>query len=125
MRSYLPLVALGGAQPRPWRSIGLTSGSDRVLAETSGTLAGGRPWSEAFMPVRFISVDQRPDLGATRTAYDSVAADYARLLPDLGVETGLDRAMLETFADLVAAAGLGPVADVGCGTGRITAHLHS
>lgn len=77
------------------------------------------------MPVRFIFVDQRPDLRTTRAAYDSVAADYARLLPDLGAETNLDQAMLETFADLVTAGRLGPVADLGCGTGRITAYLDS
>jgi SAM-dependent methyltransferase len=33
--------------------------------------------------------------------------------------------MLATFAELVTSAGLGPVADLGCGTGRITAHLDS
>src|ERR1700722_12001210 len=53
------------------------------------------------------------------------ALDYARLFPDLRAETDLDKAMLATFADLVSAAHLGPVADVGCGTGRITAHLDS
>jgi len=35
----------------------------------------------------------------------------------------LDRALLGGFADLVQAAGSGPVADVGCGSGRVTAHL--
>jgi len=33
--------------------------------------------------------------------------------------------MLATFADLASTAHLGPVADLGCGTGRITAHLAS
>ncbi|MHB1987532.1 MAG: class I SAM-dependent DNA methyltransferase [Acidimicrobiales bacterium] len=64
-------------------------------------------------------------LRATRAAYDTVAAVYARLLPDLRAETPLDRAMLASFAELTAAAGLGPVADLGCGTGRITTHLGS
>lgn len=32
--------------------------------------------------------------------------------------------MLCTFAELVARDRLGPVADVGCGTGRITGYLH-
>jgi SAM-dependent methyltransferase len=54
-----------------------------------------------------------------------MAPDYARLLPDLRAETDLDKAMLATFADLASATGLGPVADLGCGTGRITAHLDS
>jgi SAM-dependent methyltransferase len=54
-----------------------------------------------------------------------VALEYARLLPDLRAETDLDKAMLATFADLASAAKLGPVADLGCGTGRVTAHLDS
>ena len=54
-----------------------------------------------------------------------MAAEYARLLPDLRAETDLDRAMLAAFAELVSAADLGPVADVGCGAGRMTAHLES
>jgi trans-aconitate methyltransferase len=45
-----------------------------------------------------------PYLRTTRTAYDTVAVDYA---------------------ELVQAAGVGPVADLGCGPGRVTAHLHS
>ncbi|MFI7220503.1 class I SAM-dependent DNA methyltransferase [Micromonospora maritima] len=60
-------------------------------------------------------------LTETRTAYDTVAEDYARLLPDV-VEPPLDRAVLAAFAESV---GPGrPVLEVGCGTGRITAHLH-
>lgn len=61
----------------------------------------------------------------TRATYDSLAVDYARLLPDLKAETPLDQAMLATFAELTTEASLGPVADLGCGTGRITAHLDS
>ncbi|MEU6673801.1 class I SAM-dependent methyltransferase [Streptomyces sp. NPDC046925] len=38
-------------------------------------------------------------------------------------ETPGERAVLALFADLVRARGGGPVADVGCGAGRITAHL--
>ncbi|GAA1315042.1 class I SAM-dependent methyltransferase [Saccharothrix xinjiangensis] len=59
-----------------------------------------------------------------RTAYDTVAADYADLLRDSLTDptTGTaDRAVLRMFADLVG----GPVADVGCGPGRITGHLRS
>jgi SAM-dependent methyltransferase len=58
-----------------------------------------------------------------QATYDIVAADYARLLPDLSFEAPLDIAMIGTLANSVRDAGLGPVADIGCGTGRVTAHL--
>jgi SAM-dependent methyltransferase len=64
-------------------------------------------------------------LRATRAAYDTVAADYAKLLSAALAAKPVDRALLAAFAELVQAAGAGPVADVGCGPGRITAHLHS
>lgn len=63
-------------------------------------------------------------LAQTRTSYDTVAASYADLLRDLLDETPYERAALALFGDLVQAAGGGPVADVGCGSGRITAFLH-
>lgn len=59
----------------------------------------------------------------TRDAYDAVAADYARLLPDLSAETPLDLAVLDAFAAAARAGDGGPVADVGCGSGRVAAHL--
>ncbi|MFI1235197.1 class I SAM-dependent DNA methyltransferase [Nocardia salmonicida] len=59
----------------------------------------------------------------TRTSYDAVADSYAELTRGLLDETPEERAVLTSFADLVQAQGAGPVADVGCGTGRITAHL--
>ncbi|MEU5671110.1 class I SAM-dependent DNA methyltransferase [Micromonospora sp. NPDC047762] len=64
-------------------------------------------------------------LSDTRTSYDTVAVSYARLVRDLLAEAPYERAALASFAELVLAAGGGPVADVGCGTGRITAHLHT
>ncbi|MDJ0346190.1 class I SAM-dependent methyltransferase [Streptomyces sp. H10-C2] len=62
-------------------------------------------------------------LSATRAAYDIVAVDYAELLRTELAAKPLDRAMLATFAELVEATGTGPVADLGCGPGRVTAHL--
>ncbi|GAA1384274.1 class I SAM-dependent DNA methyltransferase [Catellatospora chokoriensis] len=63
-------------------------------------------------------------LADTRTSYDTVADSYSDLTRDaLAAEPHLI-AGLGLFADLVRAAGAGPVADVGCGPGHITAHLH-
>ena len=64
-------------------------------------------------------------LQAIRAAYDTVAVDYAELLRTALAAKPLDRAMLAAFAELTRAAGAGPVADIGCGPGRVTAHLHS
>jgi SAM-dependent methyltransferase len=67
-----------------------------------------------------------PDwLSATRQSYDTVAADYAELLSGELAAKPLDRAVLATFSELVAADGGGPVVDAGCGPGRITQHLAS
>lgn len=59
----------------------------------------------------------------TRQGYDTVAVDFARLLPTLNAETALDVAMIDDFADRCLAAPLGPILDAGCGTGRVSAHL--
>jgi SAM-dependent methyltransferase len=64
-------------------------------------------------------------LRSTRTSYDTVAADYATLVPPAFDRDIFGRAMLAAFAELVRDAGNGPVADVGCGPGHVTAHLHS
>lgn len=61
----------------------------------------------------------------TRATYDTVAVDYAEMLKTDLAEKPLDRAMLAAFAELVRAADAGPVADLGCGPGRVTAHLRS
>ena len=56
-----------------------------------------------------------------RAAYDAVADEYARLLPDLRAEAPLDQAVLGAFVEL--ASGGGCIGDLGCGAGRITSHL--
>jgi len=67
-----------------------------------------------------------PDfLRTTRTAYDSMAALYAELFANGLEDFPLDRAMIAAFAELVRADGGGPVTDVGCGPGHVTALLHS
>lgn len=58
-------------------------------------------------------------------AYDTVAADYAEQLKTLLAATPMDRAMLGVFAELVQDAGARPVADLGCGPGRVTGYLDS
>ena len=59
----------------------------------------------------------------TRTSYDTVAASYSDQLRDAIAGDPHLRAALAVFADRVRAAGGGPVADVGCGPGHVTAHL--
>lgn len=60
---------------------------------------------------------------ATRQAYDAVARDYARLLPDMSPEAPLDRAVLSAFAEMLPGDSRALVAEVGCGTGRVAKHL--
>jgi SAM-dependent methyltransferase len=60
------------------------------------------------------------DAHRTRVAYDTVAISYADLLHGEFARHPLDLAVLDAFADRVPT---GPVADIGCGPGHITAHL--
>jgi SAM-dependent methyltransferase len=63
-------------------------------------------------------------LADTRASYDTVADSYSDLTRDALAEEPYLRAALGLFAELVHVAGGGPVADVGCGPGHVTAHLH-
>ncbi|MCO1654262.1 class I SAM-dependent DNA methyltransferase [Pseudonocardia humida] len=66
-------------------------------------------------------MQQPPDLDIVRASYDRVADTYVdRAVGDLVSEPWL-RAALAGFAESVR--GLGPVLDVGCGPGTVTAHL--
>ncbi|KOU42879.1 class I SAM-dependent methyltransferase [Streptomyces sp. WM6378] len=62
-------------------------------------------------------------LAAVRESYDSVADVYVERVITPAELDPLSRAMLTAFAELVRDAGRGPVADLGCGPGRVTAHL--
>lgn len=63
---------------------------------------------------------------STRIFYDAVAEDYAEMFAGERAEPR-DGAVLAGFAELVnrGGGGGGPVADLGCGPGRTTAHLAS
>ncbi|WP_155369081.1 class I SAM-dependent DNA methyltransferase [Catellatospora vulcania] len=63
-------------------------------------------------------------LADARTSYDTVAESYADLMRDALTGQPYLRAALSLFAEQVHTAGGGPVADVGCGPGNVTAHLH-
>jgi SAM-dependent methyltransferase len=60
----------------------------------------------------------------TGAAYDAVASLYAELFSNMLDTRPLERALLAAFAELVQAHNAGPVADIGCGPGHVTAHLH-
>lgn len=62
-------------------------------------------------------------LAQTRTSYDTVAVSYAERVGGALADEPHLRAALAVFAELVQEAGGGPVADVGCGPGHVTAQL--
>jgi SAM-dependent methyltransferase len=65
-------------------------------------------------------------LADTRVSYDTVAENYADLVGDFRGflnSAPYERAVFGLFTGLVAAGGGGPVADVGCGPGHVTAYL--
>ena len=64
-----------------------------------------------------------PDVHDTRTSYDAFAAAYTEHVRHELDGFPLARALLSHFAELVQASGGGPVADVGCGPGRVAGHL--
>jgi SAM-dependent methyltransferase len=59
----------------------------------------------------------------TRRSYDTVAPHYAQLLRDALESRPFEQALLGLFAERVRHVG-GPVVDLGCGPGRLTAYLH-
>lgn len=63
-------------------------------------------------------------LANTRTSYDADADGYAEKVHGLLEANPYLRASLALFADLVHDAGDGAVADIGCGPGYVTRHLH-
>jgi SAM-dependent methyltransferase len=62
-------------------------------------------------------------LAAVRESYDTVAAEYVARVKNPADLDPLSRAILAAFTEVVRADGRGPVADLGCGPGKVTAHL--
>lgn len=62
-------------------------------------------------------------LADTRRSYDAVAPHYVELLRDVLDARPFEQAVLALFAERVRKVG-GPVVDLGCGPGRLTAHLN-
>jgi ubiquinone/menaquinone biosynthesis C-methylase UbiE len=63
------------------------------------------------------------DLTATRESYDALAEHHADVVGSGLDDQPLDRALLGLFAELVLAEGNRRVADIGCGSGRVTTVL--
>jgi ubiquinone/menaquinone biosynthesis C-methylase UbiE len=73
-------------------------------------------------------VNELDHVTTTRLAYDAVADSYAQMVGtevSAAIEAPLDRAMLAAFVESVTGSGAAgrPVADVGCGPGRVAAYL--
>jgi SAM-dependent methyltransferase len=62
-------------------------------------------------------------LDAIRDSYDTVAADYVKLIKGPETLDPVSRAMIDGFAELLRAGDRGPVADLGCGPGWFTERL--
>lgn len=65
-------------------------------------------------------------LEATRASYDAIADAFSDRYPG-GPADGhpLDRCLISAFSELAGAHAPAPVADLGSGTGSVTAHLHA
>jgi SAM-dependent methyltransferase len=77
--------------------------------------ASGLPWSDVTETASYLT--------ATAEAYDAVAVRYADFVRDSLNSLPLDRAVLAAFADFTRITDAGPVAELGCGPGYVTAHL--
>ncbi|MGI5188142.1 class I SAM-dependent DNA methyltransferase [Promicromonospora sp. CA-289599] len=62
-------------------------------------------------------------LATVRDDYDGMADAYTAFIGEAFAGRPLNHVMVRAFADLVRQGGGGPVADVGCGPGHVTAYL--
>jgi SAM-dependent methyltransferase len=101
---------------------------DRWLGPLFGV--GYPVWVQQPLPApevdKLATMSPMPDtwLSDTRSSYDTDASGYVEKVRGLLGERPYLRASLALFAELVHGAGGGPVADVGCGPGYVTGHLH-
>lgn len=76
-------------------------------------------------PMRAHQIDRPADLDVVRESYDRVADNYAHMVLTTGIGDIRThpwlKASIDAFADTVG--DLGPVLDVGCGPGTVTAYL--
>jgi SAM-dependent methyltransferase len=105
-----------------------------VLLPADSSLPGQTPAQEARWPsivraaarvekLKSSAMIESSYLTATAEAYDAFAVRYADFARNELDRLPLDRAVLAAFAEFVRAAGAGRVAELGCGPGRVTAHL--
>jgi SAM-dependent methyltransferase len=90
----------------------------------TGRSANGFPASYGW-PMHTPPIDRPADLDVVRESYDRVADNYVHMVlttgfGDIRSDSWL-KASIDAFADTVS--GLGPVLDVGCGPGTVTAYL--
>ncbi len=121
---------LGHGYSRPparWTGQGQAgTGGDRgdqtpVIAQDLSDGQSPDPLAEALLSSPVTELPSH--LRATADAYDTVAVLYADLVRDSLDDLPLDRAFLAAFAELARATAIGPVAELGCGPGYMTAHL--
>jgi SAM-dependent methyltransferase len=74
-------------------------------------------------PGRIRRVTSFEHLATIRADYDAKAEAYVAFVGDAFGNNPLNHVVVQAFADLVQQAGGGPVADVGCGPGHVTAYL--
>lgn len=94
------------------------------MSELCPTVSETVPAQGSISTVRSALVTEADTyLSETADAYDAVAVRYAEMARDELAGLPLDRAVLAAFAELVRAPDTGPVAELGCGPGRVAAHL--
>jgi len=102
----MPMAATGGGHRQNWRSVN-GAGSAEQSASSGYRVTMTDAW-----------------LSETRSSYDTDASGYAEKVRGLLDESPYLRSSLALFAELVHGAGGGQVADIGCGPGYVTGHLH-